>query len=86
MVIVSPYARPGYTDRRATSLVSILAFVEHTFGLPPLSGSDGSAYDYRDAFDYGQAPLQGVAMVRENVPSWEVRFIHDHPPDPNDPT
>ena len=37
MVIVSPFARPAFTDDATASLNSVLAYVEHTFGLSPLS-------------------------------------------------
>ena len=36
MVIVSPYAKPAFTDSKAASFASILAFTEHLFGLEPL--------------------------------------------------
>jgi len=45
MVIVSPYAKPGYTDSNVASTNSILAFIEHTFGLASLNDADGTAYD-----------------------------------------
>ena len=50
MVIVSPYAKEGYTDRNPTSVAAILAFTERTFGLSPLGAADRSSYAYRDAF------------------------------------
>jgi phospholipase C len=86
MLIVSPYARTGFTDSSPASFDSVLAYVEHTFGLPPLAAGDAAAYDYANAFDYGGAPRPGVPMVRERVPSWERAYISRHPPDPDDPT
>ncbi len=51
VVIVSPYAKLGYTDRKPTTFAGTLAFVEHTFGLAALDpANDGSAYAYRGAF------------------------------------
>jgi phospholipase C len=50
MVIVSPYAKEGYTDRTPTSLVGILAFTEHTFGLSPFNSTDRTSYAYKEAF------------------------------------
>ncbi len=59
MVIVSPYARPGYTDSTpADDVGSMLAFVEHTFNVPPLTAVDANAYDYRGSFNYAQRPLK----------------------------
>jgi phospholipase C len=36
LIIASPYARAGYTDSRPATSSSVLAFIEHTFGLRPL--------------------------------------------------
>jgi phospholipase C len=87
MVIVSPFARSGYTDSRVASTNSILAYIEHTFGLAPLSNTDRKAYDYADSFDYQQAPLPPAAMVRSAIPKWEQRWLAAHPNvAANDPT
>jgi phospholipase C len=37
MLIVSPYARAGFTDSRPATFASMLAFVEQNFGLKPLA-------------------------------------------------
>ena len=58
MVIVSPWARPGFTDHTTASYASMLAFIEHTFALSPLTRADGTAYDYSGAFNYSQTPLR----------------------------
>ena len=34
MLLVSPYAKAGYTDSAAASFASILAYTEHAFTLP----------------------------------------------------
>jgi phospholipase C len=86
MVIVSPYGKPGYTDSHPASFNSMLAFIEHTFGIPPMSDQDRRAYDYSRAFDYGQQPLAPVRMVHSRIPVWELRYIAQHPGDVNDPT
>jgi phospholipase C len=86
MVIVSPYARPGFTDSHVASFDSMLAYIEHLFGLAPLASGDAAAYDYRDAFDYARTPLPPVSMVMSHVPQAEMRFLGSHPPDENDPT
>lgn len=61
MVIVSPYAKLGYTDSTATTFAGMLAFVERTFGLPALSTIDGGAYDYRNAFCYQPTVMGCIA-------------------------
>ncbi|MFL5736276.1 MAG: alkaline phosphatase family protein [Actinomycetota bacterium] len=86
MVIVSPFAKPGYTDSNNANLLSPMAYLEHTFGLRPLKPGDASAYDYADAFDYAQQPVQAVAPVGTHIPRSERRFIEKHPPKADDPT
>ena len=88
MIIVSPYAKAGYTDSGLTTFNGILAYTEHAFGLDPLSDADGFAYDYANSFDYSQSPLPGVPMVHRKVPAWELRWMKAHPEllDPNDIT
>ena len=56
MVIVSPYAKAGFTDHNLATNSSILAYAESVFGVEPVDEQDASAYDFREAFDYGQAP------------------------------
>jgi len=84
MVIISPYAKAAYTDSHPASFNSVLAFIEHTFGLPPMNAQDRRAYDYSHSFDYAQAPLAPVRMVRERIPAWEQRYLAAHPGDPDD--
>jgi phospholipase C len=85
LVIVSPYARPGYTDTTHTTFAGILAYVEHTFGLPPLSPNDKAAYDFSNAFNYAQQPLRPVKMVRRPLPP-SARKLRLTPALLNDPT
>jgi phospholipase C len=63
LVIVSPYARAGYTDTTATTFAGILAYAEHTFGLKALGVNDARAYPFTRAFDYGQKPLPPARMI-----------------------
>jgi len=69
LVIVSPYAKPGYTDRTATTFAGILAYTEHTFGLTPLGPNDKQAYPFTNAFNYRQAPLRPARMVYRPWPA-----------------
>ncbi len=68
LVIVSPYARAGYTDTTPATFASILAYGEQTFGLSPLTFNDAFAYPFSRAFNYHQAPLPAVRMVTRPVP------------------
>jgi phospholipase C len=82
MLIISPWAKPGYTDSNVASHASILAFTEHTFGIPPLNAMDGSAYDYSHSFNFSQTPLQAIPLKSRPIPAWERRWIAAHPVSP----
>ena len=68
LVIVSPYARRGYTDTTSATFASILAYAEHTFGLKPLGINDQKAYPFTNAFNYRQHPQQPARMVYRPLP------------------
>jgi phospholipase C len=51
-IIVSPYAKPGIVDHTKYETVSILATLEHRFGLAPLSSRDALATDLSNSFDF----------------------------------
>jgi len=68
LVIVSPYAKRGYTDTTATTFAGILAYTEHTFGLNPLGSNDKKAYRFTNAFNYRQRPQLPARMVNRPWP------------------
>jgi phospholipase C len=84
MVIVSPYAKPGSTDSTNATFASILAYTEHTFGLPALSANDAAAYDYANSFDYTQVPLSGGPLPYHPLPPSTVAYLQAHQDDPDD--
>ena len=69
MIIISPFARPGYTDTTATTFAGILAYTEHNFGLKALGVNDAGAYDFANAFNYAQRPLKPVPVVARRLPA-----------------
>ena len=72
VVIVSPWAKPGYTDSVVgVQPYSMLAFVQHTFGLASLTQAVDDAYDYSGAFDFTQRPIAGVPITRTPVSAAE---------------
>lgn len=85
LIIVSPYAKPGYTDTSPTTFAGILGYTEHTFGLAPLGVNDAQAYDFSNAFNYSQLPLKRVPMVHRPLPA-AARRIRVTPALANDPT
>ena len=89
-MIVSPYARAGYTDSRPASLASILRFTEKTFGLKALDVNDAHAYGYADAFNFAAPPTGARAQLRQYaVPAASRQFLASHrvtEADEDDPT
>ena len=84
MVIVSPYAKRAFTDSNVASYASLLAFIEHTFKLRPLSRSDADAYDFSDSFDFSQLHLSTIPMVISPETPADLRYLEDHVRDPGD--
>jgi phospholipase C len=85
LIIVSPYARSGYTDTTPTTFAGILAYTEQNFGLTPLGVNDAGAYPFTSAFDYSQRPLKPVRMVTRPLPA-SAKRIHLTPALEQDPT
>jgi phospholipase C len=83
LLIVSPYARPGFTDSTPTTFAGILTYTEQTLGLRSLSKNDARGYGFANAFNYNQKPLTPAPMVHRPLPA---TARHLPPPDPNDPT
>ena len=83
MLLISPYARPGYTDSNVASFASMLAFTEHVFNVTPLNGSDTLAYDYFGSFNWSQSPLSSAVTVRTAEPASSKAHIATHPPAPD---
>ena len=54
---LSPYAKKGYVSKAQHSHVSLVSFVEKTFGLPSLNARTGADDGMADCFDFTQAPL-----------------------------
>ncbi len=79
MVIVSPYAKAGFTDSNIASTNSILAFIEHQYNLRPLGEGDQNAYDYTDSFDFAQSPLPPIPMTRTALPRAERKWLAEQP-------
>ena len=56
MVVVSPFVRPGVVGTTTTNL-SVLAFMAHLWGLPPLDALAARQSDLAQVFDMSQHPL-----------------------------
>jgi len=86
VVIISPYARAGYTDSTVATTASLLAFTEHTFGLTPLGAADAGAYDYANAFNFSQIPLKAVKLTQTAIPPSTTAYLATHRVNTADPT
>lgn len=57
-LLISPYARRGYVDRRPADTTSVLRLIETRFGLSPLTTRDRRAYDLSAGLDLAQPPRE----------------------------
>ena len=85
LIIVSPYAKPGFTDTTPATFAGILAYTEHTFGLAALGPNDNYAYAYSNAFNYSQVPLRPARTAQRPLPASATR-IHPTKQLLNDPS
>lgn len=81
LVVVSPYAKPGYVSHVPHDFSSIIKFAETAFGLPSLGFGDMYSDDLTDCFNFGQQPLTFHTI---NAPLKAEYFLNDHSP-PTDP-
>jgi acid phosphatase len=51
-VVISPFAKRGFVDETVYDTSSILALIEHRWGLAPLGSRDAAAADLSNAFDF----------------------------------
>jgi phospholipase C len=54
-IVISPYARKGYVDKTVYDTTSILATIEHRWGLKALSTRDARVADLTAAFDFNSS-------------------------------
>jgi phospholipase C len=67
LIVISPYARPGFVFKEQSEQASIPRFIEKVFGAPALStldpaAQDGQANDLMNAFDWNQTPLPPLVL------------------------
>jgi phospholipase C len=83
MIVISPYAKPGYVSHVTHDFGSILKFVEETFNLPSLGYADAPADDLADCFNFSQTPIPFTTIA---APLKAEFFLNDTRPhtDPDD--
>jgi len=67
LIVISPYAKPGFVFSEVSEHASIARFIEKVFGAPTLSSidpaaQDGQANDLMNAFDFTQDPLPPLVL------------------------
>lgn len=83
LIVVSPFAKPGYISHVTHDFGSILKFIERLYGLPSLGYADAPADDLSDCFNFSQTPIKFQTIPTALNGQF---FIHDHTPpaDPDD--
>lgn len=56
MLIISPFAKPGFISHTTYDFTSPLKLIEEHFGLPALTSRDRQSGDLLDCFDFNQKP------------------------------
>ncbi|HSQ67869.1 MAG TPA: alkaline phosphatase family protein [Polyangiaceae bacterium] len=74
LIVISPYARPGYVFKGVSEQASIARFIERVFGsqktlhdLDP-AAQDAQANDLFGAFDFAQTPLAPLVLQDRTCP------------------
>jgi phospholipase C len=79
LVIVSPYAKRGYTDHNVATNSSILAYMENLFHVAPVSEEDATAYNFHESFS-AEAHASSFSFSAAAVPA-ASRDLSPPPPD-----
>ena len=58
LIVVSPWARPGYVSRLTQDHTSITAFIERKWNLPAMTFRDANAHPMTDYFDFRRAAFE----------------------------
>jgi phospholipase C len=56
LLVISPYAKPGYVSSQTGGFSSVLRFIEERFNLQGLAKRDSRTSDMSDSFDFNQKP------------------------------
>ena len=82
LLVISPYAKPGYVSHVQHEFGSILHFTEETFGLPSLGQADARADDLADCFNAAARPRAFKAIATRLKPQYFLQ--QPAPAQPND--
>ena len=81
LIVISPYAKPGYVSHVEHEFGSILKFTEENFNLGSLGFTDVRADDLRDCISRQQAPLPFHPFAAR----YSADYFKRLPPDRRDP-
>jgi phospholipase C len=68
MLIISPYAKPGYISHVQYEGSTVLKFMEEVFNIPSLGLRDFTANDPHDSFNFKQTPLPPLVLSTHPCP------------------
>ncbi len=68
LLIISPYAQPGYISHTQYEFSSVLKFIEDRFGLTPLTERDANANDTTDSFNFSQNLNPPLVLTQRECP------------------
>ncbi len=63
LLVVSPWAKPGFIFSETADFSSVLRFIERVHGLPALTDRDRDANDLMNALDFSQEPIAPFMMT-----------------------
>jgi phospholipase C len=86
LIVASPYARSGYVSHTTYEFGSILRFIEETYGLGSLGGTDATSQSIADVLDLTAPPraYTTVAARHRSVESFRHLQPNDIGPPPDD--
>jgi phospholipase C len=69
LLVISPYARPGYISHTVYDFESVLKTEEELAGLKPLTTRDANANDLLDSFNFNQQPNPPLILPQRSCPA-----------------
>jgi phospholipase C len=75
LLVISPYAKPGYVSHVQHEQSSILRFVEDNFKLGTLGNADALSDDLSDCFNLYQKPIKFSVIA---TPGWRMADFVNH--------
>lgn len=68
-LVISPYAKPHFVEKRRMDLRSIVRFVEDDFGLTHLASYDRNVGSIGDMLNFSQTPLPPAVLTKQTCPA-----------------